>query len=134
MYPHKFKTISGPIAVRHGLSSETTEKVARVFFREVQLRLSALDHTGVDVPGLGVFTLKAARASRKVLKINGLLQKIEQQDSVRNALIRVEQTTELTSLNRVLGQYALEQARKITIRSSRYDNLDTSLAKPGTDS
>lgn len=134
MHPHKFKTISQPLAERHGLSSETVEKVARVYYREVQRRLSSLEHLGVDLPGLGVFYFKSQAAAIKMRKIRGLIETVKDLPGMKPFGIRTEQQESLDKLTKLMDKRDAEYLKRKNIRHLRYDKPDSSLEESRTDS
>ena len=110
-----------------GLPPETVERIIRAYYKHVQGELSSLQHLAVDLPGLGVFSLKPARSARKVLRITGLLKKIAHQTSLRSYSIRTQQQHELDRLTRLTARQQVEQERRQQIRQDRYEKPTATL-------
>jgi nucleoid DNA-binding protein len=75
--PIKRKQISEKIADKLKLSSELVDEIMTCYFKAVQKKLSALDHTRIAVDGLGTFYVKQKKLEQKLTQYKEAVARYE---------------------------------------------------------
>jgi nucleoid DNA-binding protein len=73
MKPTRVKDVISPIAHKHGLSKELSEKILQSYWGYVREKMSSIEHPRIMLPNLGTFTAKPWSVDRKVKDVSKYL-------------------------------------------------------------
>jgi nucleoid DNA-binding protein len=119
MNPTKHRKVLEQVSIRLEIDPMTAQAVTDFYWKTVQQRLSSGESHTVQVPGLGVFQIKERALDRKIRRVQGLVRKLEDSDTMQAFAIRKEKLDDLRRLEATLEVLQGERARKASIRESR---------------
>lgn len=116
MNPTKRKEIVDITAAQQGVPAEVLDKVISQYYRRVQKMMSSAEHTSVQLPGLGIFFVNYRSLDRKVLRMRGLIEKLDQSTTMQAYAISKDRKEDLVQLEVLLDKVLMERQRKKMIR------------------
>lgn len=112
-------------AKKLNLSDELVEKIVNDYYSEVRKKLSAVEHTHVNVPGLGIFTVKPKLLASAIIREKVYLETLKQPRSLIGYQIRDEKIKHLDKLEQVKEKIKINMDNKHLKRVERYEYINT---------
>lgn len=116
MNPTKRKEIIEVTAAEQNVPAEVLDKIVSQYYRRVQKMLSSAEHTSVQLPGLGIFFVNFRSLDRKVLRLRGLIEKLDTSTTMQAYAISKDRKQDLVQLEVLLDNVLMERQRKKMIR------------------
>lgn len=124
MNPIKRKELFEETARKTGLSPELTEKIVNDFYVQVRKKLSAVEHTHVNVPGLGIFTAKINLVASAIIREKAYIENLKHPRSLTGYQTRDKKIIHLDKLEEVMKKILLNLKSKHEKRVERYVYID----------
>ena len=124
MNPIKRKEISKMTAESLGLEQMVLDDVVAFFYRTVQKKLSALNHSHINVPNMGTFVLKKQRVEKKLEKYSAFLDKIDASESISMYETSLEVKADIDKYNSILEFMQKEEDRKKEVNQQKLNYVN----------
>lgn len=79
MIPKKAEVIIKQIAEEKDIPASTIDDIVSFYYKEVRKTLSSLEHLKINIPGLGVFTIKQSSVDKLIRKYETIKEKSDTQ-------------------------------------------------------
>jgi nucleoid DNA-binding protein len=122
--PTKRKEISKITSEALGLDHLVVDDIVAFFYRSVQKKLSAVNHSFVNVPNMGTFVLKRQRVEKKLEKYEAFLNKIDASESIGMYETSLEVKADIEKYKSILEFMDQENVRKEEVKKLKQNYID----------
>ena len=110
------------VAQREGVSADLLDQITLTYFRYVSEQLSSARVARLDLPGLGVFSVKPKKLATKIAKTRCLVEALDSSaPTMQKHLQSREKRKDLALLQDLLKHLDSERARRTTLKNTRHE-------------
>lgn len=122
MNPQRRKSITLRVAQAEKVSPDLLDQLAICYYSYVGDLLSSAKHARVDLPGLGVFSVKPIKLAAKIHKTRCMVEALDSAESMKKHALSREKRKELSTLQELLAQVDTERNRRNLIKKIRHES------------
>jgi hypothetical protein len=117
------------------MDAGTLGQIISFYYQDVNKKLSTGKLHCVNVPNLGIFTMKLGSVIRKIARTEKFVEKLAKSPMMQAFAIRMDKQKELADLYALREKLEAEKARKKEIKQLRedYEKRDNALEREGQD-
>ncbi len=124
MNPTKRKEISKLTAEKLGKDVAMVDEIVTFFYRNVQKKLSSMEHIAVNVPNLGTFVLKKRRVESKLERCKRFVDAVDETVSIRAFETKQSVKKDIEKYSASLKIIEIEAERKQQVRKLKKEQED----------